>query len=112
MKQPSHAVESPLSSHPHFLPTTSHTMPSRRTKAQKKAIVPPSPPISSRIRKRGPSNADDKQSKPKGKKQRGDDDETSEVNEAENKAIGSDVNEEAENKATGSKKKERKAKIR
>ena len=74
-----------IASHYHF---TQHTMPPR-CNTQKKATVPPSPPISSRIRKQGPSNADDKQSKPKEKKQRGDDNEVSEVSEAERKATGS-----------------------
>lgn len=64
-------------------------MPPRRPNVQKKATVPLSPPVSSRVRKRGPSNADDKQTKPKVKKARGDDDEASEMSEEEVKATGS-----------------------
>jgi len=64
-------------------------MPPRRVNAQKKATAPPSPPVSSRVRKRGPSNADDKQTKPKVKKPRGDDNEASEMSESERKATGS-----------------------
>ncbi len=61
-------------------------MSTRRSNTSKMAAAPASPPISSRIRKRGPSNADEsKQTKPKTKKQRpaGDSDNEEEGKEEE-----------------------------
>jgi len=58
-------------------------MPPRRSNTSKMALAatsPPSPPVASRVRKRGPSNADDsKQTKPKTKKQRAEVETDSEV---------------------------------
>jgi len=64
-------------------------MPPRRSNPPKVTTTAPSaqsPPVSSRVRKRGPSNADDKQTKLKTKKQRAD--EESDYEE-EGKAQGS-----------------------